>query len=186
MYRGTFSSGGSAIIGKNNEIIWRKIRTHIRLVKWERRHEELGMGGTHGTKTQISSRKSLFSRIFCWHEWEFLRKWKKGFIREYDFLIREGWMDGEQHGTKGRFLISSHCFCEKWRFHFLAKYRKSHFPEEVDVWKAVLKKDKGEIRRNIFSTRWVDRNNQSIGWKMICRRFLLPVVFWYFPKNNWL
>ena len=30
---------------------------------------------------------------------------EKGFIREYDFLIRVGWMDGEQHGTNVVFAI---------------------------------------------------------------------------------
>ncbi len=37
---------------------------------------------------------------------------EKGFIREYDFLIREGWMDGEQHG-KNVVLVHKIVFFEK-------------------------------------------------------------------------
>ena len=52
----------------------------------------------------ILLKKSLFSRILFDTNEGSLGNAKKRFIREYDLLIREGWMDGEQNGENVDFV----------------------------------------------------------------------------------
>jgi hypothetical protein len=55
-------------------------------------------------KWSILHKKSLFSNIFFDTNEGSLGNAKNEFIRGYDFLIREGWMDGVQSQKKEVFL----------------------------------------------------------------------------------
>ena len=103
-------------------VLW---NTSIQLVNLQRRHEEMGDGRDSWKTWSIFLKKKLIGKAFCWHKWGFLRKWKIGFIREYVFLIREKWMDGEQHGKKADFGEQIHVMWET--ICFLRKLRETHF-----------------------------------------------------------
>ncbi len=51
-------------------------------------------------------------------------------IRDFFFLIREGWMDGEQHGKTRTFPLF--IFFGKMMVSVFGEYGNKHFTEEVD------------------------------------------------------
>jgi hypothetical protein len=64
----------------------------------------------------------------------------KGVIRGYDFLIREGWMDGEQHGKNNLFFPIRSVFLRNGDFFFGKTAEKVTLTEEVDVCKTGLER----------------------------------------------
>ncbi len=71
-------------------------------------------------------------------------------MREYDLLIKEGWMDEVQGEKKGRFRLYSLCCLKKWWFQFVGKYWKTHFKKKVFFYDGIEKHSKHKYSEKHF------------------------------------
>ena len=107
----------------------------------------------------ILLKKYLFPRIVLDTNEGSLGNAKKRFIREYDFLIREGWMDGVQSVKKN--VVAYKCSVSFLReFRFLGNDDKNHVTKKVDSFTTDLKKNRSNHTHKKIPVRCPRQNNR--------------------------